>query len=135
MLSEIKSFMSLVYLPLVLFISFYAFCISIYSLKAKNDSYSKYIYNINFNIYIMGIIVSTFSLGFCLMLVIKSYKSNSFVNIVTVLISLIIIMILYVLLRDFIKFIKKEDNEIENKERCEKELILMLNDEYEREKK
>ena len=69
------------------------------------------------------------------MLVIKSYKSNSFVNIVTVLISLIIIMILYVLLRDFIKFIKKEDNEIENKERCEKELILMLNDEYEREKK
>ncbi len=102
--------------PFVIFLSIYIICLAIYSLQSKNKSNFDYLFNINFHLYIISIIVLTLFLQLNIVELIISIKTIptilSIKNICLLSIASIIFTILYKVLKRMIIIIKGHDNGI-----------------------
>lgn len=120
-------------IPLIIFSIIYIVILAIYSVKNKNQE--NYIYNINFYLYILGILFVTVFFSISLTSLIFRVKQNSYLfnnDIVSLTIILIIsFIILSILLYKLFVLIKSHDNKLslsKLSKKSAKELQYMLNE-------
>ena len=123
-----KSLLNTLLVPFIVLIVIYVICLLIYCIKNKNKNNSRYVYNINFNLYVIGIMIGTFcismsSIYFIYRLkVFKEFDYKSFGYLVLFFLGLIVMFIM------FVRATRKDEKEEIKDYQKNKQLKLMLNE-------
>ena len=123
-----KGILNKLLIPFIVLIVIYVICLLIYSIKNKKKNNPRYVYIINFNLYVIGIMIGTFcvsmsSIYFVFKLKIdKVFDYTSFGFLFFFLLGLIVMFIM------FVKATRKDEKEEIKDYQKNKELKLMVNE-------
>ncbi len=125
---DIKNIFNILLIPFIVLISLYVIGLVIYCITHKKKKDSRYIYNINFNLYVIGIMIGTFCLSMSIIYFIykikidKIFDYKSFGYASLFLVGLIIMFIM------FVRATRKDEKEEIKEYEKNKELKLMVNE-------
>lgn len=123
-----KDILNTLLVPFIILISIYVVILVIYSIVCKNKKDPKYLYNINFNLYVIGIMIGTFSLSMCLVYFIYELKTLNIFDYKALGYSSLFLLGLIVMFIMFVKATRKNEKEEIKEYQKNKELKLMVNE-------
>lgn len=123
-----KGILNTLLVPFIILISIYVIALVIYSIVCKNKKDPKYLYNINFNLYVIGIMIGTFSLSMCLVYFIYKLKVLNKFDYKALGYSALFFLGLIVMFIMFVKATRKNEKEEIDEYQKKKELKLMVNE-------
>ena len=123
-----KGVLNTLLVPFIILISLYVIVVVIYSIVCKNKKDPKYLYNINFNLYVIGIMIGTFSLSMCLVYFIYKLKILNTFDYKALGYSGLFLLGLIVMFIMFVKATRKNDKKDIEEYQKNKELKLMVNE-------
>ena len=125
---NLKGAFKVLLIPFVVLVSIYVVGLVIYSIASKNKKDPKYIYNINFNLYVIGIMIGTFCISMSAIYFIykikvdKVFDYKSFGYLILFFLGLIVMFVMFV--RATRKNEKDEIKEYQKK----KQIKMMVNE-------
>lgn len=123
-----KGILNTLLVPFIIIISIYVVVLIIYSIICKNKKDPKYLYIINFNLYVIGIMIGTFSLSMSLVYFIYKLKVLKTFDYRALGYSLLFFLGLVIMFIMFIKATRKNEKEEIKEYQKNKELKLMVNE-------
>ena len=123
-----KGILNTLLVPFIILIVIYVLCLVIYCIKNKKKNNPNYIYNINFNLYVIGIMIGTFCISMSLVYFIYKLKIYNVFDYKSFCYTLLFLLGLIVMFIMFVRATRKnEKDEIKDYQK-NKELKLMVNE-------
>lgn len=125
---DFKAVVNVMLVPFIILLSIYVIGLVIYCIVCKNKKDQKYIYNINFNLYVIGIMIGTFCISLSSVYFIYKLKIHNVFDYKSLCYALLFLLGLIVMFVMFVRTTRKgEKNEIKEYQK-NKEIKLMVNE-------
>jgi Ca2+/Na+ antiporter len=125
---DFKNILNILLIPFIVLISLYVIGLLIYCITQKKKNNPRYIYNINFNLYVIGIMIGTFCLSLSLVYFIYKAKADRVFDYKSFGYSVLFFLGLVVMFVMFVRATRKDEKEEIKDHEKNKELKLMVNE-------
>lgn len=123
-----KAVVNVMLVPFIILVSIYIVGLVIYCITCKNKKDPKYIYNINFNLYVIGIMIGTFCISLSSIYFIYKLKVHNIFDYKSLCYALLFLLGLIVMFVMFVKTARKGEKDEIKEYQKNKELKLMVNE-------